>query len=131
MDQMRLQEGKGTMSRMGGIHRRFQRETVIGFSGDIADGNHMIAGDVDNVSTNGFKMINITGSFRAGKHYYQTIISGDGKYYKLMAKPCWKRKTVGDTEIGFKIVDAPWEWFEFILESVPEKKGGYVPNGLA
>lgn len=128
---MRLQEGQETMSRMGGIHRRFEREKVNGFSGDIADGNQMIGGEIDNVSTNGFKMVNITDGFRAKKHCYQAIISGDGKYYKLLAKPCWKRQTAEGMEIGFKIVDAPWEWFEFILESVPENHGRYTPRGLA
>lgn len=131
MERMRLRKGQETNSLMGGIYRRYQREKVVGFSGDIADGSYIITGDVDNVSTNGFKIINIKDKFRGEKHCYQAIIVGAGKHYKLLAKPCWKKQTVNGMEVGFKIVDAPWEWFEFVLESVPSNRGRYVPQGHA
>ena len=131
MELIRLLKGQEIMSRMGGIHRRYQREKVVGFSGDIADGNHIIAGEVDNVSTYGFKVVNVTENFRGKKHCYQAIISGNGKHFKLLAKPCWKKITTQGMEIGFKIVDAPWEWFEFILESLPGNQGRHYSRGLA
>lgn len=130
MKKMMLSAGKEE-TRLGGIHRRYKREVVNGFSGDIATGNHIVAGEVENVSANGFKLVNISGKFKASEHLYQTIISGDGKHYRLLAKPCWEHRSGGGLEIGFKIVDAPWEWLELILKSIPGHEIRVRPQGHA
>lgn len=117
MDHARLQNSKDSENRLGGINRKYQRNKVAGFFGDIADGPVVVGGVVEDVSSNGFKMSHVSDSFLAEKHSYTAVVSGNGKHYKILAKPCWKRKTRDNFEIGFKVVDAPWEWFEFILNT--------------
>ena len=38
-----------------------------------------------------------------------------------LAKPCWKRtgSMTSRIDIGFKILDAPWEWVEFAMNEIP------------
>jgi hypothetical protein len=106
---------------MGGLHRRYQRGKVAGYSCDITDGQRFFGGVVEDISSNGFKMSHLSDSFLADEHSYLGVISGNGKHFKILAKPCWRRQTPSGLEIGFKIVDVSWEWTEFILEKVPGK----------
>jgi hypothetical protein len=127
MELIRLNQNQKAPDRMGGIHRRYRRGKVAGLSCDIADGNRIIGGVIENISANGFKMSQVDDTFPADEFYYQTIVSGNGRHYKIIAKPCWTRDTDTGREIGFKIVDASWEWTEFVLQTVPEK-GGVMYN---
>jgi hypothetical protein len=106
---------------MGGIHRRYHRGNVSGYSCDIADGQRFFGGVVEDVSSNGFKMSHLSDSFLGEKHNYRAVISGNGKHFKMLAKPCWRRQTASGLEIGFKIVDVSWEWTEFVMDIVPGK----------
>lgn len=109
-------------SRMGGFHRHFQRREVSGYTCDIADSRRLIGAVVENVSANGFKVSRIGEGFLAAEHCYRTVISGNGKHFKILAKPCWKRQTSQGVEIGFKILDVSWEWLEMTLSAGSEKK---------
>ncbi|WP_136806183.1 hypothetical protein [Desulfosediminicola flagellatus] len=131
MERMKLQSNQVASERMGGIHRRYLRAVVSGFSCDIADGHRFIGGNVENVSSTGFKMTAVEDTFPAEDFYYHTVVSGNGKHYKIIAKPCWKRQTDEGLEIGFKIIDAPWEWTEFVLETVPGQKANIPTHGNA
>lgn len=113
-----LNSYRETPTRMGGLHRRYRRGDVAGFSCDIADGNRLVAGVVDNISTNGFKIHYTGNTFSANEHCYQAVVSGNGRHYKIFAKPCWQQQTDSGQEIGFKIIDVSWEWTEMVLESV-------------
>lgn len=118
MERKRLYSRHGMASRMGGMHRRYRRESVSGFSADIADGHRLIGGVVDDISSTGYKMSQVDEAFQADGHHYQTVVSGNGRHYKILAKPCWKKKTDRGLEIGFKIMDVSWEWAEFVLETL-------------
>jgi hypothetical protein len=98
--------------------RRHPRVEVQGFVGDIADGNLVLAGTVEDVSSGGFKMSNLPKSFTAANQSYTTVISGNGKHYKVIVVPCWTRETDSNrsVEVGFKIIQASWEWIELILD---------------
>ncbi len=101
---------------LGKVKRRNTRTRVQGFVGDIAVGSSIICGDVADISCSGIKMTSLPENFSAVKHIYTTIVSGDGKHYKLLVKPCWKkRNTDGGVEIGFKILDAPLDWVDLTL----------------
>lgn len=131
MEHMKLQSSTNSSERMGGIHRRSSRCNVAGFSCDIAAGHRFFGGLVENVSSNGFKMTQVEDTFAGDEFYYQAVVSGKGKHYKVIAKPCWKRETDEGLEIGFKIIDAPWEWSEFVLETVPESTQNFPTAGNA
>ncbi len=97
------------------IGRRYPREQIIGYSIDIADGQFFARGAIEDISLNGFKIAMPSDSFKADQFKYKTVFSGHGKHFKLLVKPCWKKTCGQQSEIGFKIVDAPWEWAEFAM----------------
>ncbi len=105
--------------RFGHMDRRYRRMPVAGFVGDIADGNIVVGAMIEDISTGGFKMTSVPELFRAEKHTYTVVLSGGGKHYRLLAKPCWRKKESGSdrTEMGFKVIDAPWEWFELTMKA--------------
>jgi len=102
------------------IKRRHPRVVVQDFVGDIADGNFVLAGVVNDVSSGGFKLSNLPRNFSAANSSYTMVISGKGKHYRLIAVPCWKKIAVDShsLDVGFKIVQASWEWTEFILNEI-------------
>ncbi|EKD34225.1 MAG: hypothetical protein ACD_75C02423G0001 [uncultured bacterium] len=108
--------------RFGQMNRKYRRAGVPGFVGDLADGNLVFGGAVTDISAGGFKITNVPESFNAEKHTYTAILSGGGKHFRLLAKPCWRRQGAGrgNVEMGFKILDAPWEWIELTLNEIPE-----------
>lgn len=122
MEHMAMQSNQESSQRFGILKRRYQRTGVHGFVADIADGNVVLGGLVTDISAGGFKMTRIADTFAVEKHSYTTIISGEGKHYKVLAKPCWSRldPSTHSQEIGFKIVDAPWEWTEFVLNTASD-----------
>lgn len=113
---------EATGLRFGQMNRKYRRAEVAGFVGDLADGNIVIGGIVEDISAGGFKISSVPESFNADKHTYTAILSGGGKHYRLLAKPCWKKKEAGrvSVEMGFKILDAPWEWIEMTMNEIPE-----------
>ena len=118
MERMRVVGYQETSPRKGIFHRRYRRRAVAGFSCDIADGNRLVVGVVGDVSPNGFKLSDVDESFQADGHCYQTVLSGQGRHYKMLAKPCWRRQSDKGVEIGFKIMEVSWEWTEFILDTI-------------
>ena len=106
----------------GQVKRKHRRIDIPGFVGDLADGNSIVGGLIENISAGGFKMINVPESFTAEKHTYKAILSGGDKHYKVLAKPCWRKqgKDKNNVEIGFKILDAPWEWVALTLDEIAD-----------
>ena len=105
------------ISRSDQHKRKYHRAVIPDFAGDLVDGRKIISGIVENISPGGFEIANLPQSFIAEKYLYRTVLSGAGRHYKILAKPCW-RKTKGEyyTDIGFKIIDAPWQWLELTLQ---------------
>jgi len=104
-------------SRMGGFCRRSRRERVFGFSCDIADRHRLIGGVVEDVSANGFKMKCVGKAFKGEEHCCQAVLSGSGRHFKILAKPCWRKISSDGMVIGFKILDVSWEWTEMVLQA--------------
>lgn len=107
---------------IGRVKRKYRRAGMAGFVGDVADGKSIYSGYVRDISVGGFKIADLPQSFSAVRHTYTAIISGGGKHYRVLAKPCWQRSAdmKNRIDIGFKIIDAPWEWVEFTMNEIPE-----------
>ncbi len=105
--------------RPGIIRRKNKRAIVKGFVGDIAAGNFVFAGIIEDISSGGIKISHLPSDFSVEKHNYRTVVSGDGKHYRVLVIPCWSKKNelTQTIEAGFKIVEAPWEWEEFVLDA--------------
>lgn len=103
------------------VKRKHRRVAMRGFVGDLADGNSIVCGDVENISKTGFKFSNAPATFTAEKFTYTIVLSRHGEHFRVLAKPCWKRRgEKNHTEVGFKILDAPWEWVELTTREIPE-----------
>ncbi len=100
------------------MKRKFERVHVIGVSGDLATDKVILNGIVDDVSPGGFKLFQLPASFQNDKHVYTVVISNGDNHFKILAKPCWDSKAEGKNsiEVGFKIIDAPWEWAELTYQ---------------
>jgi len=94
--------------------RRFSRRAVEGLSVGIAGEGLYAVAVAENVSQGGLKLSGLSSRFQANNFLYRAVVSGGGKTFRLTMKPCWKRSS-GDqsVEVGFKVLDAPWEWCEF------------------
>lgn len=97
-------------------HPRFQ---VDGLACHIADGNLVLDGVVGDISSGGFKMANLPQSFMADRHIYKAVLSGNGHHHPLVVIPCWSEKTANSQveTVGFRIIEASWEWTEYILNT--------------
>lgn len=56
--------------KFGQRKRKYRRAGIPGFVADFADGNRIIGGIVENVSTGGFEIVNLPKAFIAEKHIY-------------------------------------------------------------
>ncbi len=107
---------------LGDTKRKKPRAVVNGYVGDLADGSVVLNGTIDDVSSGGFKMSNLPDSFSDADRSYMTVISGHGKHFKVLVRPCWSKK-VGSRlslEVGFRIVETSWEWEEMVLNTVSD-----------
>lgn len=102
--------------------RKYRRAGITGFVGDLADGKNIYSGHITDFSLGGFRVSDLPPSFSAERHTYTAILSGGGRHYRVLAKPCWKNQgsLANRIDIGFKILDAPWEWVEFAMNEIPE-----------
>lgn len=124
MNPVEIKNNKGHGLQFGQLKRKYCRARIPGFIVDLADGKKIIGGIVETLSTGGFEITNLPKSFAAEKHTYTAVLSGGGKHYKMLAKPCWKKeKGKNYLNIGFKILDAPWKWVEFTMNEIPEIDG--------
>jgi hypothetical protein len=101
--------------------RRFSRIAVEGLSVGIAGEGLYAVAVAENVSQGGLKLSGLSSRFQANNFLYRAVVSGGGKTFRLTMKPCWKRPSDGQSlEIGFKVIDAPWEWCEFTNPQIPQ-----------
>ncbi len=122
MNQLEETTKSASEFRFGHAKRKHRRMKFTGFVGDLGDGKLAVGGKVLDVSIGGFKITDIPSSFVFAQHTYTAIVSGGGKHYRLLAKPCWKKHggSKADVTVGFKILDAPWEWVEFAMKEIEE-----------
>lgn len=122
MAQPKIQQHDSGGFYFGQVKRKFRRINISGFVGDLADGNSIVGGFVENISAGGFKMTNIPESFTAEKHTYKAILSGGNKHYKVLVKPCWRGqgKEKHNVDMGFKILDAPWQWVALTMDQIAD-----------
>ena len=106
---------------IGRTTRRHRRAGFAGYVGDLSDGQAIYGCHLADLSLGGFRVVDLPETFVACRHTYVAILSGGGAHYRVIAKPCWKRRgrVAGRIDIGFKILDAPWKWVEFVMNKIP------------
>jgi len=129
MQQKAVQDRQVEGRRFGMTGRRHQRAAVRGMTASIADGNLFYDSRVCDISTGGFRLQREPDDFTAGGMSYTVIVTLGKQRYRILAKPCWVRTDDKNAsqEIGFRIIDAPWEWLEMVMLS--SDCGAYQTNG--
>lgn len=113
-----------TMAPVNKDKRKYERLELRGLIADIADGNRVFDGYIEDVSSGGFKITQLPQKFDVQPKQYITVISGYKKNFKIIIQPCWHKKTHSGyyQEVGFKIVQPPWAWTEFVQDMLPEEE---------
>jgi PilZ domain len=119
MQQKELQDRQAEGKRFGMIARRHRRSAVSGMTANVADRNILYDGMVSDISTGGFRLQRKADDFAGSSMSYTVIVSVGRQRYRILAKPCWIRNdgATRNQEIGFRIIDAPWEWLELVMMS--------------
>jgi hypothetical protein len=103
--------------------RRYPRFKVDGLSCHLASGNMVFDGMVEDISEGGFKMANLPSDITANRYPHQAVLSGNGRHHRLIVVPCWVEKSENSrsTKIGFRIIQASWEWTEHIMSTASSR----------
>ena len=116
---MKHQRGEGDNPfDFGQIARKEQRNGTSGLTGELSDGRRVYAGELKDLSMGGFQMADLPMAFDSGYVNYTAIVSGGGKNFRLLVRPCWSRRHADQlhVDVGFKIMSAPLEWVRYTTE---------------
>ncbi|MDH4317275.1 MAG: PilZ domain-containing protein [Desulfobulbaceae bacterium] len=104
--------------------RKSQRIDSQSITVSIADGNKIFEGVIDDISTGGVKISQLSNKFSPSHQKYVSVVSGNNKNFKILLQPCWKRSIRGGQylEVGFEIEYPPWSWTEFVRKQLPENE---------
>lgn len=106
--------------------RRHKRMELHGHIADIADGNFIYGGIIEDVSMDGLKLKDLPGKFAIEGRIYCIVVSGESSetHLKLKVRPRWKRmvKSGLSMDVGFMVVDAPREWKALVNRMMPKMK---------
>ncbi len=106
--------------------RRHERMELHGHIADIADGKFVYGGIIEDVSLGGLKMNSLPTKFAIEGRTYSVVVSGgtSGTHFKLTVRPRWKRTAQSglSMDVGFRVVDAPWEWTDLVNRMMPKKE---------
>jgi len=94
--------------------RRHTRIELYGHIADIADGTFVYGGILEDISLEGLKLTSLPTKFAIEGKKYCIVVSGgrDTTHFKLIVRPCWKRKTGAgmSMDVGFKVIDPSPAW---------------------
>lgn len=106
--------------------RRFQRMKVNNVVVDISDGRGFFSGTVADMSRSGLKLDDIPKSLSEDNSKLSIVVSGDGKHFKMSAKPRWARRKAISKKVGLEIVKAPLGWAEFVMDHQDDSNDDWV-----
>jgi hypothetical protein len=98
--------------------RKDRRNHLSGLTGELSDGRRIFAGELKNLSVGGFQLTDLPTGFDSGYVNYTAIVSGGGKNFRLLVRPCWSKRHADQlhVDVGFKIMNAPWELVQYTAE---------------
>lgn len=96
-------------------HKRMRAPLLLG---DLSDGTNVFQGIVEDFSTGGIRLADITDSYCFNNEICTVMVSTGQHNFRLVVKPCWYTKEIdgNNQKIGFKVIDAPWKWIRLTLE---------------
>lgn len=99
--------------------RKYPRIANTSLIADVSDGKRFFSGYVSNLSRCGLLLENIPEQIDHKACRISVIISGKGKNFTMITRPCWSKQRDGSTTLGLEILNAPSNWTEFIRENEP------------
>ncbi len=99
--------------------RRHNRFVVGNLQVDISDGQGFFSGTVEDLSRFGLKLNDVHKKLNDRAKNFSLIVSGQGKHFKMSAKPKWTLGQSFSKKIGLEIVKAPLGWAEFVMKFEP------------
>lgn len=106
--------------------RRHERMALQGHIADIADGKFIYGGIIEDISMGGLKLNSLPTKFAVEGRTYSIVVSGGNSdtHFKLTVRPRWKKVAQSglSMDVGFRIVDAPWEWTDLVNKMMPKKE---------
>ena len=111
--------------------RRHQRITLKNLSVDVYDGHRFFSGIVSDVSRFGFCINDLPKNLYEDVKKMTVVISGQGKHFKMTVKPRWSARDNLTKSVGAEILDAPWDWIDFVMDFEPgSRKDADVWSGV-
>jgi hypothetical protein len=104
--------------------RKQARVKLKGYIADIADGHFIYGGIVEDISLEGLRLNDLPDKFAVIGRQYSIMVSGgpDCPCYKLKVSPCWRKKNGFLLDVGFKIVENPANWHNFVRQLILNKR---------
>ena len=88
---------------------------------DISDGSGFFGGTIRDLSRFGMKVDNVARRLDDNAKQFSIVISGNGKNFKVKARPRWTVQQPISKSVGIEIVHAPLGWSEFVMDFEPSK----------
>lgn len=101
--------------------RRYKRMEVPGLLVDVSDGIGFFSGTVIDISRFGLLLDDISSRFNDKASNVSIVVSAKGRSFKMMATSKWVDEENHKKRVGIKILNAPWDWTEFVMESEPSE----------
>lgn len=100
--------------------RRHQRMAVTNLTVDISDGIGFFAGTVGDLSRFGLMVNDIPKMLDEKAPQLSVVITGNGKHFKMKARPRWSCRQSINKKVGIEVMNAPWGWTEFVMDLEPK-----------
>ncbi|EKD39722.1 MAG: hypothetical protein ACD_75C00309G0002 [uncultured bacterium] len=82
---------------------------------DASDGFEFCQGRISDISKSGVCMTDLPKSFSGDANELTAIITGRGKYFRMIVSPKWSTSDDIVQSVGAEIIDPPLSWKEFIV----------------
>ncbi len=100
-------------------NRKHPRIHSSSYQVDISDGQRFFDGTVENFSRFGLCIKEVSKRIDHRARRLSIVVSGDGKYFKMIARTRWTQEKRLRKELGVQILRAPWGWAEFVIAQEP------------
>jgi hypothetical protein len=100
-------------------NRRHQRVETANMVADLSDGKGFFSGAVSNISRFGILLEDIPNKLNGQAENLSIVISANNRNFKVSGIAQWVSEDRYRKKMGVKILDAPWNWTEFVRECEP------------
>lgn len=101
--------------------RRYKRMEIPDVRVDVSDGVGFFSGTAADISRFGLLLDGIPRKFNDQANNLSIVVSTKGRNFKILATSKWVDEENYTKRVGIKILDAPWDWTEFVMDCEPSE----------